>query len=43
VRDKLAAQMMTAIPSTPQEFQKRIAEETLQWEPLIRAANIQAQ
>jgi tripartite-type tricarboxylate transporter receptor subunit TctC len=43
VRDKLAAQMMTAIPSTPQEFQKRIAEETLQWEPLIRTANIQAQ
>jgi tripartite-type tricarboxylate transporter receptor subunit TctC len=40
VRDKLAAQIMEPIPTTPEEFRARIAADIARWKPVIAAANI---
>jgi tripartite-type tricarboxylate transporter receptor subunit TctC len=40
VREKLAAQIMEAIPTTPAEFRARIDADIARWTPVIRAANI---
>ena len=40
IRDKLAAQLMEPVGSTPQEFRARIEAEISRWEPVIKAADI---
>ena len=40
VRDKLAAQLMEPIGSSPAEFRRRIEAEIARWAPVIKAANI---
>ena len=40
VRDKLAAQLMEPIGSTPAEFRARIEAEIARWAPVIKAAEI---
>ncbi len=40
VREKLAAQIMEPIPSTPAEFRARIDADIARWAPVIKAANI---
>jgi tripartite-type tricarboxylate transporter receptor subunit TctC len=40
IRDKLAAQLMEPIGSSPAEFRARIAGEIDRWAPVIKAANI---
>jgi tripartite-type tricarboxylate transporter receptor subunit TctC len=40
IRDKLAAQLMEPIGSTPAEFRARIDGEIARWAPVIKAANI---
>jgi tripartite-type tricarboxylate transporter receptor subunit TctC len=40
IRDKLAAQFMEPIPSTPAEFRARIDADLARWTPVIRAAKI---
>jgi tripartite-type tricarboxylate transporter receptor subunit TctC len=40
IRQKLTAQIMEPIPSTPEEFRARIDAEIARWTPVIRAANI---
>ncbi len=40
VRDKLAAQLMEPVGSTPQEFRARMNGEIARWAPVIKAANI---
>jgi tripartite-type tricarboxylate transporter receptor subunit TctC len=40
VRDKLAAQLMVPVGSTPQEFRARIDGEIARWAPVIKAANV---
>jgi tripartite-type tricarboxylate transporter receptor subunit TctC len=40
IREKLAAQIMEAIPTTPAEFRARIDADIARWTPVIRAANI---
>jgi tripartite-type tricarboxylate transporter receptor subunit TctC len=40
VRDKLAAQLMEPVGSTPSEFRARIDSEIGRWGPVIKAANI---
>ena len=40
VRDKLAAQLMEPIGSSPEEFRRRIEAEIARWAPVIKAANI---
>ena len=40
VRDKLAAQLMEPIGSSPAEFRNRIEAEIARWAPVIKAANI---
>jgi tripartite-type tricarboxylate transporter receptor subunit TctC len=39
-REKLAAQLMEPIPTTPAEFRARIDADLARWAPVIRAANI---
>ena len=40
VRDKLAAQLMEPVGSSPQEFRSRIEREISHWAPVIKATNI---
>ena len=40
VREKLAAQMMEPVGSTPEEFRKVIDAEVGRWAPVIQAANV---
>ncbi len=40
VRDKLAPQLMEAIPTTPAQFRARIDADIARWKPVIEAANI---
>jgi tripartite-type tricarboxylate transporter receptor subunit TctC len=40
VRQKLAAQIMEPIPSTPAQFRARIDADIARWEPVIKAAHI---
>ena len=40
VRDKLAAQIMEPLPTTPEEFRARIDADIARWKPVIAAANI---
>lgn len=40
VRDKLAAQLMEPVSSTPEEFRARIDGEIARWAPAIKAADI---
>jgi tripartite-type tricarboxylate transporter receptor subunit TctC len=40
VRDKLAAQLMEPIPTTPAEFRARIDADIARWSPVISAAKI---
>jgi tripartite-type tricarboxylate transporter receptor subunit TctC len=40
VRDKLAAQLMEPVGSTPGEFRARIDGEIARWAPVIKAASI---
>ncbi len=43
IRDKLTAQLMEPIPSTPAEFRARIDADIARWRPVIAAANIKVQ
>jgi tripartite-type tricarboxylate transporter receptor subunit TctC len=40
VREKLAAQIMEPLPTTPEEFRARIDADIARWKPVIEAANI---
>jgi tripartite-type tricarboxylate transporter receptor subunit TctC len=40
IREKLAAQIMEPIPTTPEEFRARIDADIARWKPVIEAANI---
>lgn len=40
VREKLAPQLMEAIPTTPAQFRARIDADIARWTPVIKAANI---
>jgi tripartite-type tricarboxylate transporter receptor subunit TctC len=40
IRDKLSAQLMEPIPTTPAEFRARIDADLARWAPVIRAVNI---
>jgi tripartite-type tricarboxylate transporter receptor subunit TctC len=40
MRDKLAAQLMEPVGSTPEEFRDRIDSEIARWAPVIKAANV---
>jgi len=40
IRDKLAAQLMEPVGSTPEEFRARIEAEISRWEPVIKGADI---
>jgi tripartite-type tricarboxylate transporter receptor subunit TctC len=40
VRDKLAAQFMTPIPGSADEFRARIDADIARWSPVITAAKI---
>ena len=40
IREKLSAQLMEPIPTTPAEFRARIDADLARWAPVIRAANI---
>jgi tripartite-type tricarboxylate transporter receptor subunit TctC len=40
IREKLAAQLMEPIPSTPEAFRARIEADLARWAPVIKAANI---
>jgi tripartite-type tricarboxylate transporter receptor subunit TctC len=40
IRDKLAAQIMEPLPTTPEEFRARIDADIARWKPVIEAANI---
>ena len=40
MREKLAAQLMEPIPTTPAEFRARIEADIARWAPVIKAANI---
>jgi tripartite-type tricarboxylate transporter receptor subunit TctC len=40
IRDKLAAQLMEPIPTTPGEFRARIDADIARWSPVITAAKI---
>ncbi len=40
VRDKLAAQLMEPVGSSPQEFRAKIDAEIARWAPVIKAANV---
>jgi tripartite-type tricarboxylate transporter receptor subunit TctC len=40
IREKLAAQIMEPLPTTPEEFRARIDADIARWKPVIDAANI---
>jgi tripartite-type tricarboxylate transporter receptor subunit TctC len=40
IREKLAAQIMEPLPTTPEEFRARIDADIARWSPVIKAANI---
>jgi len=40
IREKLSAQLMEPIPSTPAEFRARIDADLIRWAPVVKAANI---
>jgi tripartite-type tricarboxylate transporter receptor subunit TctC len=40
LREKLSAQLMEPIPTTPAAFRARIDADLARWAPVIRAANI---
>jgi tripartite-type tricarboxylate transporter receptor subunit TctC len=40
IRDKLKAQLMEPIPTSPGEFRARIDADVTRWQPVIKAANI---
>ncbi len=40
IREKLAAQIMEPLPTTPEEFRARIDADIARWKPVIAAANI---
>jgi tripartite-type tricarboxylate transporter receptor subunit TctC len=40
IREKLAAQIMEPIPTTPEQFRARIASDIARWAPVIKAAHI---
>jgi tripartite-type tricarboxylate transporter receptor subunit TctC len=40
VREKLAPQLMEAIPTTPAQFRARTEADIARWKPVIEAANI---
>ena len=40
IREKLAAQLMEPVGSSPAEFRARIDGEIVRWGPVIKAANI---
>jgi tripartite-type tricarboxylate transporter receptor subunit TctC len=40
IREKLTAQLMEPIPSTPAQFRARVAADLARWAPVIKAANI---
>jgi tripartite-type tricarboxylate transporter receptor subunit TctC len=42
VRERLAAQLMEAVGSTPEEFRARIDGEIARWAPVIQAATIKS-
>jgi tripartite-type tricarboxylate transporter receptor subunit TctC len=41
LRDRLAAQLMEPVGSTPEEFRTRIDGEIARWAPVIKAANVE--
>ena len=41
IKDALAAQGATAMPTTPEEFSETIKRDIQKWQPVIKAANIQ--
>jgi len=40
IREKLATQLMTPIPTTPAEFRARVEADIARWTPVIKAADI---
>jgi tripartite-type tricarboxylate transporter receptor subunit TctC len=40
IRDKLKAQLMEPIPTSPAEFRARIDADIARWSPVIKAGNI---
>jgi tripartite-type tricarboxylate transporter receptor subunit TctC len=40
VREKLAAQLMEPVGSSPEDFRARMDGEIVRWAPVIKAANI---
>jgi tripartite-type tricarboxylate transporter receptor subunit TctC len=40
IRDKLAVQLMSPIPTTPEQFRARIEADLARWTPVIKAAEI---
>jgi tripartite-type tricarboxylate transporter receptor subunit TctC len=40
IRDKLATQLMSPIPTTPEQFRARIEADLARWTPVIKAADI---
>src|SRR5262245_5200445 len=40
IRDKLATQLMSPIPTTPEQFRARIEADIARWTPVIKAAEI---
>jgi tripartite-type tricarboxylate transporter receptor subunit TctC len=40
IREKLAAQIMEPLPTTPEEFRARIDADIARWKPVIEAASI---
>ena len=40
VRDKLAAQLMVPVGSSPEELRARMDGEIARWAPVIKAANV---
>jgi tripartite-type tricarboxylate transporter receptor subunit TctC len=40
IREKLATQLMTPIPTTPAQFRARVDADVARWTPVIRAGNI---
>jgi tripartite-type tricarboxylate transporter receptor subunit TctC len=43
VRDKLAAQLMEPVGSSPQDFRAKIDAEIARWAPVIKAANVKVE
>jgi tripartite-type tricarboxylate transporter receptor subunit TctC len=40
IREKLATQLMSPIPTTPAQFRARVEADIARWTPVIKAADI---